>query len=69
MKALPNAASQDSAVLTHGDLRPANIIGQLQSDNVFTITGLIDWEYGGFYPEYWESTKATDGMSSAADSD
>jgi hypothetical protein len=19
-----------------------------------TITGIIDWEMGGFYPEYWE---------------
>lgn len=36
-------------VLTHGDLSPGNIIVQ---DGV--ITGIIDWETSGFYPEYAE---------------
>lgn len=36
-------------VLTHGDLRPANI---MVKDGV--ITGIIDWGRGGFYPEYAE---------------
>lgn len=36
-------------VLTHGDLTPRNILVQ---DGV--ITGIVDWEYGGFYPEYAE---------------
>ncbi|KAF4614606.1 hypothetical protein D9613_003391 [Agrocybe pediades] len=34
---------------THGDLLPKNIIV-----NGSTITGIIDWETAGFYPEYWE---------------
>ncbi|KIW14225.1 hypothetical protein PV08_07007 [Exophiala spinifera] len=37
-------------VFTHGDLSPTNIIvkeGQ--------IVGIIDWEFAGWYPEYWES--------------
>lgn len=40
------------AVLTHGDLSPRNIIVQ---DN--KITGLIDWEIAGWFPEYWEYVK------------
>ncbi|KFY04302.1 hypothetical protein O988_00877 [Pseudogymnoascus sp. VKM F-3808] len=39
-------------VLTHGDLTPRNIIVQ---DN--KITGLIDWEIAGWFPEYWEYVK------------
>ncbi|KAK4642857.1 hypothetical protein QC761_401200 [Podospora bellae-mahoneyi] len=42
-------ASSGSFVLTHGDLTPRNIMvkdGQ--------ITGIIDWERSGFYPEYAE---------------
>ena len=40
-------------VLTHGDLSDRNIM-------VFNgkITGIIDWEYGGWYPEYWEYVMA-----------
>jgi aminoglycoside phosphotransferase len=44
-------------VLTHGDFHPRNILiedGQ--------VTGIIDWELGGWYPEYWEFFKgAPDG--------
>lgn len=36
-------------VLTHGDLTPRNIMAQ---DGL--ITGIIDWERGGFFPEYAE---------------
>ncbi|KLP14639.1 uncharacterized protein LW94_8072 [Fusarium fujikuroi] len=36
-------------VLTHGDLSPRNIM--LDGS---TITGIIDWELSGFYPEYVE---------------
>jgi aminoglycoside phosphotransferase len=39
-------------VLTHGDLQPRNIF--VQGDRV---TGIIDWELGGWYPEYWEYVK------------
>ncbi|KAJ4392952.1 hypothetical protein N0V93_002156 [Gnomoniopsis smithogilvyi] len=41
--------SSGKFVLTHGDLSPRNIMAQ---DG--RITGLIDWERGGFYPEYAE---------------
>ncbi|KAH7243597.1 kinase-like domain-containing protein [Fusarium redolens] len=36
-------------VLTHGDLSPRNIM--VDGSN---ITGIIDWELSGFYPEYVE---------------
>lgn len=39
-------------VFTHGDLSQHNILVQ---DN--TIVGLIDWEFAGWFPEYWEYIK------------
>ncbi|KAI1362411.1 kinase-like domain-containing protein [Xylaria arbuscula] len=36
-------------VLTHGDLAQHNILVQNGK-----ITGLIDWEFAGWLPEYWE---------------
>jgi aminoglycoside phosphotransferase len=41
--------SPSKFVLTHGDLTPRNIMVQGS-----TITGIIDWERGGFFPEYCE---------------
>ena len=41
------------SVFTHGDLNPSNILvhkGQ--------ISGIIDWEFAGWYPHYWEYTSA-----------
>lgn len=35
--------------LTHGDIAPRNI--RVKHGR---ITGLIDWEFAGWYPEYWE---------------
>ena len=40
-------------VLTHGDFHPRNII--VKDDVVIAI---IDWEFAGWYPEYWEYVKA-----------
>lgn len=40
------------SVFTHADLHPSNILidrGRL--------SGIVDWECAGFYPEYWEYTK------------
>lgn len=36
-------------VLTHGDLSQKNILVREGR-----IVGLIDWEFAGWYPEYWE---------------
>ncbi|KAE8323655.1 kinase-like protein [Aspergillus sergii] len=40
-------------VFTHGDFRPQNIM--VEDGNV---TGIIDWELSGWYPEYWEFANA-----------
>ncbi|KAI3401068.1 hypothetical protein diail_779 [Diaporthe ilicicola] len=39
----------DGFVLTHGDLTPRNIMAHDGK-----ITGIVDWERGGFFPEYAE---------------
>ncbi|KAI4688456.1 hypothetical protein J4E81_008053 [Alternaria sp. BMP 2799] len=55
-------------VLSHNDLRPANIIVKLEEGQC-RVTGIIDWEYAGFYPEYYESTKVTNCLATNEDSD
>lgn len=44
-------------VLTHGDLHPRNIMAVKDGGGI-RVTGLIDWEVGGVYPEYWEFVKS-----------
>ncbi|KKY25339.1 putative phosphotransferase enzyme family protein [Phaeomoniella chlamydospora] len=43
-------------VLSHGDFRPANIMVSLDSNR--RVTGLLDFEAFGWYPEYWDYVKA-----------
>jgi hypothetical protein len=50
-------------VFSHGDLNPGNIMVQLGENGQYPIAGLIDWDGGGFYPEFFECTKATSLMS------
>ncbi|CCL98373.1 uncharacterized protein FIBRA_00368 [Fibroporia radiculosa] len=45
-------------VLTHGDFHPRNIMVTDDSSGRATVSGIIDWEACGFYPEYWELLKA-----------
>lgn len=40
-------------VFTHGDLNPGSIL--VRGDK---IVGIIDWEFAGWYPHYWEYTSA-----------
>ncbi|KAF2107557.1 kinase-like domain-containing protein [Lophiotrema nucula] len=40
-------------IFTHGDLSPANVL--VRDGNV---VGIIDWEFAGWYPYYWEYTSA-----------
>lgn len=40
-------------VFTHGDLRLQNVM--VEDGNV---SGILDWEFSGWYPEYWEFSKA-----------
>lgn len=39
-------------VFTHGDLAPRNIMVSGAK-----VVALLDWEFSGFYPEYWETEK------------
>ena len=50
-------------VMTHSDLRPENILVMHTAPNAIRITGLVDWELSGAYPEYWEYIKALAGVS------
>lgn len=40
----------EHSVFTHGDISPKN----LMIDENHHITGIIDWETAGWYPDYWE---------------
>ncbi|KAK3944326.1 kinase-like domain-containing protein [Diplogelasinospora grovesii] len=39
---------------THADIHPGNI---RVDPKTYRITGIVDWEFAGWYPEYWEYTK------------
>lgn len=39
--------------MTHGDLSFRNIIVQGEM-----LTGIVDWETAGWYPDYWEYASA-----------
>lgn len=41
------------------DLRPDNIAVIMDGSNRCVVTGLPDWEYSSFYPEYYEAIRAT----------
>ncbi|KAK2813821.1 hypothetical protein FQN50_000222 [Emmonsiellopsis sp. PD_5] len=48
---LPTMLPQSSAsVFTHADIAPRNIM----VDEEHGITGIVDWEWAGWYPDYWE---------------
>lgn len=40
-------------VFTHNDIAPRNILVRDAK-----VVGIVDWEFAGFYPEYWEYVKA-----------
>jgi aminoglycoside phosphotransferase (APT) family kinase protein len=47
---------------THADINPRNILvaqmDQPDGSKRWRISGLIDWETAGYYPEYWEYSKS-----------
>lgn len=45
--------SWPSVIFTHGDLNASNIIVRDGK-----LVGIIDWEFAGWYPSYWEYTAA-----------
>lgn len=49
-------------VFTHADLNARNILVDQITHNDgskrWQVTGIVDWENSGYYPEYWEYTKS-----------
>ncbi|TFY52227.1 hypothetical protein EVJ58_g10134 [Rhodofomes roseus] len=49
-------------VFTHADLNPRNILVDRavypDGSTGWRVTGIVDWENAGYYPEYWDYTKA-----------
>lgn len=39
-----------SSIFTHADIAPRNIMVDEQN----RVIGILDWEYAGWYPDYWE---------------
>lgn len=56
-------------VLTHGDLHPQNIMVKWTDSDGIEITGLVDWELSGVYPESWEFVKAMSGIRATSKND
>ena len=54
---------------SHGDLRPANILVLPDQQGNYSISGIVDWEMSGFYPDDWESVKATNTMAPQEEDD
>lgn len=61
MERYPNAFSVNHPVtFTHADLFPSNILVDAGK-----LSGIVDWQFAGFYPSYWECTKAMRGVKHA----
>ncbi|KAI0755089.1 hypothetical protein C8Q80DRAFT_1142892 [Daedaleopsis nitida] len=45
-------------VFTHADLHPRNVMVVDGPDGKVEVSGIIEWEVSGYYPEYWEHMKA-----------
>ncbi|KAF5638095.1 kinase-like domain protein [Fusarium sp. NRRL 52700] len=49
-------------IFTHGDLNPRNIMVERIRNSTgarsWRLSGIIDWETAGYYPEYWDYTKS-----------
>jgi aminoglycoside phosphotransferase len=56
-------------VFTHGDLHPRNILVADSPDGGVCVSGIVDWEASGFYPEYWEHLKALNTRDTRDESD
>lgn len=61
--ATANLSTNHEVVMTHSDLHPRNILIQHDFMHTLQITGLVDWELSGAYPEYWEYVKALSGVN------
>ncbi|KAF2850638.1 hypothetical protein T440DRAFT_468221 [Plenodomus tracheiphilus IPT5] len=49
--------------MTHGVLHPRNVLAEFHDGHI-KVNGIVDWEAGGVYPEYWEYAKSLNTVSS-----
>lgn len=59
----------EDTVFTHGDIWLANIMARMDNDGNYVVSGIIDWENSGFYPESHESTRLLDGFTRRCETD
>ncbi|KAJ5718226.1 hypothetical protein N7488_003872 [Penicillium malachiteum] len=45
-------------VFTHSDFATRHILVGTSDSEKFEVTAILDWEWSGWYPEYWEYYKA-----------
>ncbi|MBZ6376127.1 MAG: phosphotransferase [Kocuria palustris] len=43
-------------VFTHSDFSSRNIL--VDENNDYQVTAILDWEFAGWYPEWWEYFRA-----------
>ena len=53
-KAARHHKKQHDIVYSHGDFNPWNILVTYDGH----LSAILDWEQAGWYPEYWEYTRA-----------
>ena len=66
------STSMHESVFTHGDVRTDNVMVKQDfesNDGRYIVTGIIDWEDSGFYPEYYECTALSRTLSLVAEND
>jgi len=54
VKVKESRSKEHDIVFSRGYLNPKNI----SADAKGNITGIVEWESAGWFPEYWEYTKA-----------
>lgn len=59
LRDLTRPLQSSKCVFTHGDVHPLNIMVERSNSGEYHISGLVDWERSGFYPEDFECTKIT----------
>ncbi|KAJ9193565.1 hypothetical protein DTO166G4_592 [Paecilomyces variotii] len=69
LRGISPSPSSSKIVFTHGDIRPDNIVVEVKDGGDCIITGIIDWEYSGFYPDYYEAIKCTNCLSPYEEND
>ncbi len=63
LRRLTSSFRAQNCVFTHGDIRTENIIVQPDENGKYQVSGIIDWEMSGFYPEDFECTKITNTLA------